>query len=670
MTATRAVYGAFAAGLAALWIGLLAAPVLSTRLEMDLWWMMPLMKAETQRRSGLGLLVFLLSPAPFLLGQPLLKCYLGLHTSMVGFSIPKLLGLSMVLHALNAWGVYGLSRGLGFSKRVGGIAGVVYLTMFAHFHAYLWPTAVQHLIAVGTVLALMNLFLRADQRMRLDRPAGSWYTGTLVTMAFASLQRSALLGPLLMMVHVLFASASTEERKQSFDQWLPGWILCGIYPSVALASVGDPRITALFFHWPGPVFAKALVLWGSGIAFLLLVRRGIFFWERHPERRASLRGFVLLGMIGGIVLWALRDKRQWVFLYNAVVPFTATTAAFLEPIRTALLIPSTEPYHIIPPQISIWSVGLAAALVAVFAAGTPARRRVLPVFGVWYAVGLLYFLQPYSSFPVHIPSRYFIYLSPIFAIVFASVVSRAGETAARRFQIPPFWREAAVVGFVAALCIPNLVAIRLELFRGRLANTYLLVEDLHSGEKDPFSRFLSEGQAAWKGGNLSEAIVFFRQAAETRPFLLRYVLGSYRLEDARWVTGGSDVRQWVSKTTGLYASWGQELPDWDPAFRRTASELHRELSDYLFCLLALACLEDRSGNQKGSEHWLSQMGFVEQDGWRFSRWISEDTRVKGNPQLSEFARRLADPVRLWDPLPWRKDDFGFGLFMMRLLTRW
>lgn len=649
----RTAYAMMGVGLAALWIALLAGPVLSARPETDLWWMKPLMETEVRGRSGWGLFSFLFSPAPFLLGQPLLKLHLWLNTSSVGLPIAALLGLSMAIHALNACGVYGLSRRLGFSGRVGAIAGAIYLTMFAHFHAYLWPTAVQHLIAVGTILLLLNLYLSAEQRVREGGNPRALVAATLAVMTLASLQRSALLGPLLMLV---------LARKDSFGRWLPGWILCGIYPSFALAAVGDPRITRLFSQWPLLMPVKALLLWGAGVGLLFLIRRVEF---------ARFRRLALLGLVGGVLLWALRDNRQWLFLYNAAVPFSSILASFLEPLRTALLIPSTEPYHVIPPQVSVWTLAMAAALVLAFAAIVPERRKAFLLFGVWYGVGLLYFLQPHSSCPVWIPSRYFIYLSPILAILFASVLCEAGDRLARRYRIRPVVREAAVLALAAALCIPNLVAIRLEIFRGRLANTYLLYGDLRRSEtEDPFDSSLREARQAWDRGDLQEADRYFRQAADLRPFLLRYTLSPYRLEDARWLTGSMDFRQWASKTGGLYRSWGSELPEWAPRFRETDARIHQELSDYLYCLLALSYLEYQNGNSAESERWRSRMGLLEQDGWRLSRWIQQDTRVKSNSGLQEFARRLDDPMFFPDPLPWRKDDYGFGLFMTRFLTQW
>ncbi|GEM_PF-3033504 len=658
----RIAYATVIVGLAALWIALLAGPVLSARPETDLWWMRPLMEAAVQGRSGWALFAFLFSPAPFLLGQPLLKLHLWLNTSSVGLSIPALLALSMAIHALNAVGVYGLSRRLGFSGRVGAIAGVVYLTMFAHFHAYLWPTAVQHLIAVGTILLLLNLYLSAEQRIREGKNPRALIMATLAIMALASLQRSALLGPLLMLVHTLWGSDSSGQRKDSFGRWLPGWILCGIYPSFALAAVGDPRLTRLFSQWPLFMPVKALLLWGAGVGLLFLIRR---------VELARFRRLALLGLVGGVVLWALRDKRQWLFLYNAAVPFSSILTSFLEPLRTALLIPSTEPYHIIPPQVSAWTLATAAALILAFAGVAPERRKTFLLFGVWYGVGLLYFLQPYSSCPVRIPSRYFIYLSPMLAIMFSSVLCGAGDRLARRTRVRPVVREAAVLALVAALCIPNLVAIRLEMFRGRLANTYLLYGDLRRPEtEDPFDSSLREAQQAWDRGDLREAERRFREAVEVRPFLLRYTLSPYRLEDARWLTGGMDFRQWASKTGGLYRSWGSELPEWAPRFQETDARIHRELSDYLYCLLALSYLEYQNGNGAESERWRSRMGLLEQDGWRLSRWIREDARVKSNSGLQEFARRLDDPMFFPDPLPWRKDDYGFGLFMTRFLTQW
>jgi hypothetical protein len=132
---------------------------------------------------------------------------------------------------------------------------------------------------------------------------------------------------------------------------------------------------------------------------------------------------------------------------------------------------------------------------------------------------------------------------------------------------------------LAALCLTNLLAIRLELFRGRLANTYLAYEDLRAKEsvREDSGDYAARGLKSLDEGDLEKASALFKQGVERRPFLLRYLLGECRLSDTRWMTGGQSLREWVNEVALKYTS-GEVAPSEQGVRIREAME--RELLDY------------------------------------------------------------------------------------------
>ena len=54
-----------------------------------------------------------------------------------------------------------LAKNLGLNSRVSFLSSLMYLMLFAHFHAYMWPMAFQHLIVVF-ILSGLILYLKTN----------------------------------------------------------------------------------------------------------------------------------------------------------------------------------------------------------------------------------------------------------------------------------------------------------------------------------------------------------------------------------------------------------------------------------------------------------------------------------------------------------------------------
>jgi len=75
-----------------------------------------------------------------------------------------------------------------------------------------------------------------------------------------------------------------------------------------------------------------------------------------------------------------------------------------------------------------------------------------------------------------------VYVTPVFAVVFACGVTALLGGISGRMGWSGKTHRILVVTCFAALAVPNLLAIRVECFRGRLANTYLLYDDSRTAD--------------------------------------------------------------------------------------------------------------------------------------------------------------------------------------------
>lgn len=785
-SARSALYGGAAIFLAAVFVTLLWDPLRWATVELDLWWMLGAISSLVEGKSAWELAGFVLAPTPPALEPPVVKLFLLLVSPGVGLQIRHLVLIALGVHCANAVLLYRVLRQMGLGFREGFVAACFYLTVLAHFHAFLWPTAFQHLLAVSTILLVLHFYLKTEERIRLRQPGwGSAYAATLAVGLLASLQRSALIGVGLILTDIFLCSRVYPERILRYRRWLPLFVVCLFYPVWVLALGVDGILTGMVLHSGLPEQVKDFflpagatqnptslglkkypILFGAGAAALLGLGALLQAASRWRSGKIFLLVAGLLGAAGFALSW-FQDKRQLLFLYNALVPFVATLFSFLQPIETALRMGVPEAtHHYIPPQIGPLSVGISLLFLAWFWAGFVKRNRRLLLLLVWYLLCLLFLLRhQYAAFPSISPSRYFIFLSPTVAAVFGSVAILLWDKLARSAGQRSRAGEVTLIALFGILCLANLVGIRLASWKGRLPNTFyayddirlahLISEDLGPPRKsdrvepaslevwvdgvepmmpmqriggiqypwvdparhdnlrialmekmgrrrisrlevneaqngsghdadaagvpkrytvrrsrlldrqghriDRFGQLLEEGLAEMSAGRPERAVEALERAARRRPFLLQYCLGpALRLEDIRWLTGGQGLREWLRRVT---ADWRTSSPKFD-AIRSTMEE---ELSGYALCLYSLSALEEEQGHAGRSGYWLSQIRWVEEDPQVLRDWLGRQPDLLARPLLRQHLDRLDDPSTFSDPLPWRKDDYGFGRFILRFL---
>ncbi len=703
-------------GVSLLFLAVLWPEITSLPPEMDLWWNIPVALRLAEGRSAWGCLVYAFQPAPALFSWPVTKLFPWIFIGWLHWPFSSMILLSVLAHIANTGLIFWTGCQMGFSRRSSAVSALLFLTLFIHFHAYLWPMAAQlHVFALLNILSALGLYLRTERAMERGEPRRNLLYGLTLLAAWAgSLVWGTFLVLLFIVTDILASSRSGEERGVRYDRWLPLFLLHPFYAVVQLSLVGD-RITTLAIAQSGwPPVARIAAVYSVIVACVVAGR-----WLIRTRFRPCLLAAAV--WVGFLFLFPLRDKRQILFAYNALVPFASVVASFLNPIETALRIDSTMQYYFIPAQVSGFALALTLLCIALFWCLFVRSQPRFWILLVWYAVCLAYlFLHPHvgSGFPIRLVSRYFIYFTPVVAwIVPAVLFALMGKGTARRLVL-----GALLLG----LCGANLAAIRVAVFRGKFFNTYgiyddlriagLMAEDLSASAGgfsgagvevtvngvvpldyyggleryfppggipfgnfklvasdalrnlpvralrvnappstlvearvyqvagarfedaqgcpvDPFLAWFERGLEERAQGRTVEAGRSFEKAAATRPFLLRTLLGSCRLEDARWITRGNGLREWLEEVIARYQA---EQSVARLKQEQTAAVVRAELLDYGLCLLYLADLKHRQGLEQESRVWILKLRLLEPDPEFLVEWLSSDPRVLGEPGMAEF----------------------------------
>ncbi len=268
----------------------------------------------------------------------------------------------------------------------------------------------------------------------------------------------------------------------------------------------------------------------------------------------------------------LLQQMHWVLGAVALVPCAAVLSVFLQPMKAAVSFDSAAPFYLLQHPVELSDL--------------------------WCALFLLVFVRTWFG----------------------------------RRKRPKSW----VWGLLFLLCVENAMAVRVAIWRGRVAN-----------HPDEIS-------ASFRGET------WYSKPPDS--FLLSYLLpAGCRLEDVRWITGGLPLRKWL-KQIGMR----QEIQ----------ADLDKDLAGFALGLFRRSREESKAGNEEGARYWLSQIRPLEEDPGAAREWIGSLPEARADGSLKEYGVRFEDPSVFSDPLPWRKDDYGFGRFLVRfflgmdILSRW
>jgi hypothetical protein len=404
------------------------------------------------------------------------KAYVLLAQALAGPSHAALVGLGVLLHVGCSLLVWRLARRLGLDPSAAWIASGLHLTAYPGFHAYLWPVGVQHVVTVGGVLAVMDLYLAADRRARDGQPSRGLYWATVAVALVASLSRAtSAVGPVAVLAHAVLGPGDPRQRLARYDGWRVPMFLALVYP-LALTAYGNDLES--LGGVPPAAEAIRLLVWrvspAAAFGCLLAVTFGILLLVRvllarsggdapsSPRRRLAPR------LAGAVVALPLVPKLALVAIWG--------TGLFLAPLGSALLSHNADRWHVAPPPLDLVVV-IATSLVGAFFARAQWGNRDLLVL---LAPAALFALALHATEPQ--PIRYWIYLTPVLAVVLAGAASAAAGAVAASFSRSARWAALALALAAGIVMVTNVVAIRLQIWRHILADSFLVLDYVRAAD--------------------------------------------------------------------------------------------------------------------------------------------------------------------------------------------
>ncbi|OGX29409.1 MAG: hypothetical protein A2879_03325 [Omnitrophica WOR_2 bacterium RIFCSPHIGHO2_01_FULL_49_10] len=620
--------------------------------EQDLWWMVPVMSSITQGHSFFeNLRSFLFDPYSTLYGDPWMNTYLSSVLSILGFQAKYFIFVSLALHFLCAFLLYSILRKLDLDFRIAFFSALTYLTMFIHFNYYTWPMSAHHLFVLLFSLLVFNLYFETTKRIDDNRNWKYLFWLTIFVNFLASFcQITILMLPAGILAHILISSKDGQERLKKYDIWLPLFLTYLGYPLVRFIYVGSPHLAVFlrmgFEETINVALFPVILLLGAGSLFLF---RGILQLSCRYRPGKIMRNLciaaIILYLLIFIAVYGRNDLvspskvKLYVSLspYNIIRPFVIMFINFVSPLKAALSINSSLAYHVIPLQNNIIAIMLSLLFIVVFMGKYLFKHKGLIVFLIFYIVALRWMRIPTTI----LFSRHFLYITPLFSIVFCCSFIYIYDLIVDKVKLKKIAQEIILILIFIGLCVPNILAIKLEMFRGRMVNTFLIYDYIRISDtikRDllalgtagpikaddiyvegiqpmPFKEYdwpgASDRRLAYDTFRYVFAQVFndkeminininrpgpagklvYRVKGTKildgkgrntdksgRPFLVSYILRGYKQEDIGLITGGRDLRDWIKDIVIYYDSWRPGRPV--EKVKYVSSVINDEIDDY------------------------------------------------------------------------------------------
>jgi len=483
--------------LAIVFIAVLYRPIEAMFHEQDLWTMVPIISFFAHENSFFeNLKMFLFNPTPTNEGDPWMNMYLLLVPAVFGLQTKYFIFVALAIHFSCAFLLYALLRKLGLDFRIALFSALIYLTMFIHFGYYIFPMAAHHFIVLFFSLLILNLYFETTKRIDNN---GSWkhlFWLTIGVNFLASFcQITILLLPLAILSHILISSKDGQDRVRKYEIWMPLFIIYLGYPLIRLLYCGFLHLS-IFLHTGFKASSSILnstmsfpIIFILGISSLFMFRALLQLYSRYRLGRVLKALCIASVILYLIVLIAVAGRgdlmtpskvklSESMSPVNLIRPLVVMLMNFVSPLKAALSIDSTKPFHIIPTQNNPIGYLVVLFFAVVFMKKYLLKHKGLIVFLIFYIVDLRYARIATTV----LYSRHFLYITPLFSIMFCSSFIYMYDAAMSRTRLRDNIKEIILILVFAGLCLPNILAIRLEMFRGRMANTFYLYDYIKAAD--------------------------------------------------------------------------------------------------------------------------------------------------------------------------------------------
>lgn len=177
---------------------------------------------------------------------------------------------------------------------------------------------------------------------------------------------------------------------------------------------------------------------------------------------------------------------------------------------------------------------------------------------------------------------------------------------------------------------------------------------------DPFFRDYMAAMKELESAHYEKASVLFQSAVRQRPFLLKYLLAGYGLEDSGWITNDRSIRQWINGMASHYRNIIHVKK-----YLSISAVLNREIDRYIECLFCASYLRYLSGEKNESDRYFSLIRFLDGDEDAVLLRLSTRPFTRSDPRMPEFLKEIKSSVSYGEASLRRSSfsDFIFGLFL-------
>lgn len=507
---TRILYICTYALLSILFFMILYKPIAGKFFEDDLVWFIPSVSQLISGNSLIETLDFSLAPYPPQIGLEFggtsLRTYAVAVLSLFGPESKYFIFVSLVFHFASSFLLFSVARKMGLSTRISFFSALTFLTLYPHFHTYVWPMGMHHLFVVFFTLLVLNFYLKTDQFISTGSSYRWYYALTLVLNLIASLCRtSILILPLMVVTHILFCSKDKAERIRKYWLWLPLLATYLLYPLISLPydPVVYPKVRNVLnmIHIPQTSF-EFPVLFMLGLSGLILLGFILKIQWASKIGKISIGRVspwyyiaIFVVVIGVLIRLYIEDPRTLLIPLNLVALYAKFLGYFLMPLQSVLANDNTIRWHYISSQLSPFTIILACLFLITFVKAYVLKNRQTVILAPWYFACVVYLTVINPNLTEPVASRYFTNISPVFSIVLASVLITWYTHAMDRIKLKLRAREIVLILLVAILCVPNILAIRLEMFRGKLTDSYFAYDYIRAAQlvKEDITRSDNQG---------------------------------------------------------------------------------------------------------------------------------------------------------------------------------
>lgn len=740
--------------------GILYDVIISTFHQADSISAVPNVFQHIQGKSFNQIIDFIFSSSPFTIGnregsgEIYYKVYMTVIILLFGPSAKYFIIFSVLLHIINSGLLFLLSRKTGLNFKISFFAALLYLNLFAHFESYLWPMAFQHLATIFFILLVLNLYLKTEQLMDKGDKYLKYYIITLISNLAASFCRpSILMLPASIFCHIIFSPENDKNRINKYQVWLPIFLTYLIYPLIRLTYVYDNQLSMLLSRLRLPM--EYLPIFIICLTFLFSVWVILRISPKYYEWKKVKWIFII--SLSFVFLLLLRNKAKILLLpYLGLTPYYYSLISFLQPFTTVLVSPKAFYHNHIQLQIDIFDYLFGLLILTLFISEYLYLWRKMILLFIIYLICLVYI----PSFLI--PSRYFIYISPLFCISLCAVLVVFYDKFMDNIKLNIIIKDSLFIIIFIFLCILNVIAIKLTMIKNNIDSTYFIYDDIRvaqlikndikkyvnnpSGENiyidnvlplsyketwgfdsedidsnefynlrfalvqmfndnsmlnvkinqnhpengkyyeykidgdkiinsigmniDQFSNYFEEGKYSMINNQNENAIVLFEKAIGEKPFLIKYILKNYELQDMFRITDGLGMYSWIKQRISYYRYLNYFTNDKKMPVKadNISNIIEKEITDYAQCIFYLSYLEYSVGNIKESEKIYTKLQYLEPDSENLYDWLYKTNIIKNDQKMLIFMKNynyiLSDKVVYQEK---NEKTYKFAKFILKLL---